>query len=149
LLHFLLRALCNALVFVATRHLFARALTAGVMHLFVGRKLEIEKPRRYPARRKLLANFVAFARGFNRQMGRTYMDALGKVNAWIGGLTEIGLMLLALAIVAALLVGSNLPFFGNVTGNIMALVKSLGDAGLVGLIALGVILWLFSSRKMA
>ena len=38
---------------------------------------------------------------------------------------------------------------GNVTGNIMALVKSLGDAGLVGLIALGVILWLFSSRKMA
>jgi hypothetical protein len=48
-----------------------------------------------------------------------------------------------------LLVGSNLPFFGNVTGNIMALVKSLGDAGLVGLIALGVILWLFSSRRMA
>jgi len=28
-------------------------------------------------------------------------------------------------------------------------VKSLGDAGLVGLIALGVILWLFSSRLMA
>ena len=48
------------------------------------------------------------------------MDALVKVKAWIGGLTEIGLMLLALAIVAALLVGSNLPFFGNVTGNIMA-----------------------------
>ena len=38
---------------------------------------------------------------------------------------------------------------GNVTGNLMALVKSLGDAGLVGLIALGVILWLFSSRRMA
>ena len=65
------------------------------------------------------------------------MDALGKVKTWIGSLTEIGLMLLALAIVAALLVGANLPFFGNVTGNIMALVKSLGDAGLVGLIALG------------
>ena len=68
-----------------------------------------------------------------------------QAGTWIGGLTEIGLMLLALAILAALLVGSNLPFFGN----IMALVKSLGDAGLVGLIALGVILWLFSSRKMA
>ena len=75
------------------------------------------------------------------------MDALGKVKAWIGSLTEIGLMLLALAIVAALLVGANLPFFGNVTGNIMALVKSLGDAGLVGLIALGVILWLFSGPE--
>ena len=51
------------------------------------------------------------------------MDALGRVKSWIGALTEIGLMLLALAIVAALLVGANLPFFGNVTANIMALVE--------------------------
>ena len=77
------------------------------------------------------------------------MDALQRVKSWIGGLTEIGLMLLALAIVAALLVGSNLPFFGNVTNNIQGLVKSLGDGGLVGLITLGVILWLFSGRKVA
>ena len=77
------------------------------------------------------------------------MDALNKVKSWIGGLADIGLMLLALAIVAELLVGSNLPFFGNVTGNIMALVESLGDGGLVGLISLGVILWLFSARRMA
>jgi hypothetical protein len=77
------------------------------------------------------------------------MDALGRVKSWIGALTEIGLMLLALAIVAALLVGASLPFFGNVTANIMALVKSLGDAGLVGLIALGIIIWLFSARRMA
>jgi hypothetical protein len=77
------------------------------------------------------------------------MDALARVKTWIGGLTDIGLMLLALAIVAALLVGSNLPFFGNVTGNIMTFVKSLGDAGLVGLISLGIILWLFSGRRVA
>ncbi|HTV38179.1 MAG TPA: hypothetical protein VMF12_17245 [Xanthobacteraceae bacterium] len=77
------------------------------------------------------------------------MDALRTVKTWIGALTEIGLMLLALAIVAALLVGASLPFFGNVTGNIMALVKGLGDGGLVGLITLGVIIWLFSERKMA
>jgi hypothetical protein len=77
------------------------------------------------------------------------MDALGKIKSWIGSLTEIGLLLLALAIVASLLVGANLPFFGNVTGNIQALVKSLGDGGLVGLITLGVILWLFSGRKVA
>jgi hypothetical protein len=77
------------------------------------------------------------------------MDALRNVKNWIGALTEIGLMLLALAIVAALLVGASLPFFGNVTGNIMALVKALGDGGLVGLITLGIIIWLFSERKMA
>ena len=131
------------------RYAQAKRATPEVMHLFVGHKLEMKKPRGYAPRREFVTKFVALAHGFNRQLGTTYMDALGKVKGWIGGLTEIGLMLLALAIVAALLVGSNLPFFGNVTGNIMALVKSLGDAGLVGLIALGVILWLFSSRKMA
>jgi hypothetical protein len=31
----------------------------------------------------------------------------------------------------------------------MAMVKDLGANGLVGLIALGLILWLFSNRKMA
>jgi len=77
------------------------------------------------------------------------MDLLQRIKEWIGSLTEIGLMLLALTIVAALLVGANLPFFGNVTGNIMGLVKSLGDGGLVGLITLGIILWLFAGRKVA
>ena len=74
---------------------------------------------------------------------------LGTVKACIGALTEIGLLLLALAIVAALLVGANLPFFGDVVTNIMVLVKSLGDAGLVGLLALAMIIWLFSGRKTA
>ena len=71
------------------------------------------------------------------------------IKKWIGALTEVGLLLLALAIVAALLVGANLPFFGDVVTNIMSLVKSLGDAGLVGLIALAIIIWLFSGRNIA
>jgi hypothetical protein len=77
------------------------------------------------------------------------MDALAMVKSWIGALTEVGLMLLALAIVCALLVGSQLPFFGSVVANIMAMVGDLGKNGLVGLIALGLILWLFSPRKLA
>jgi hypothetical protein len=77
------------------------------------------------------------------------MDALVRVKTWIGGLTEIGLMLLAFAIVATLLVGANLPFFGSVVANMIALVKDLGSNGLVGLIALGLILWLFSKRSLA
>ena len=76
------------------------------------------------------------------------MDALSRIKAWIGGLTEIGLMLLALAIVAALLVGGSLQFFGSVVGNMINLVKELGNNGLVGLIALGLILWLFSKRAL-
>ena len=77
------------------------------------------------------------------------MDAVKNIKAWIGAITDMGLMLLALAIVASLLVGANLPFFGAVVGNIVALIKDLGANGLVGLIALGVIMWLFSKRSLA
>jgi hypothetical protein len=77
------------------------------------------------------------------------MTGIQTLKSWIGALTELGLMLLALGIVAALLVGGqNLPFFGNVAGNITAFVKDLGSNGLAGLIALGVILWLFSNRNV-
>ena len=76
------------------------------------------------------------------------MDAINRLKAWIGALTDIGLMLLALAIVASLLVGGALPFFGGVVGNIVALVKDLGSNGLVGLISVGVIMWLFSKRSI-
>jgi ABC-type enterochelin transport system permease subunit len=77
------------------------------------------------------------------------MEVLGRIKAWIASLTEVGLMLLALAIVAGLLVGGSLPFFGGVVGNIITLVKNLGDAGLAGLITLGVILWLFNKRALS
>ena len=77
------------------------------------------------------------------------MDAIGRMKSWIGGLTDIGLMLLGLAIVAALLVGGTLPFFGGVVANIIGMIKELGNNGLVGLISLGVILWLLSNRHTA
>jgi len=76
------------------------------------------------------------------------MDAVSHLKSWIGGLTDIGLMLLGLAIVAALLVGEKLPFFGGVVGNIIGLVNQMGSNGLVGLITLGVILWLFAHRSV-
>ena len=77
------------------------------------------------------------------------MKGIDTVKEWVGALTELGLMLLALAIVLSLLVGSQIPFFGTVTANIMGWVKEMGSNGLVGLITLGLILWLFSNRKMA
>ena len=75
------------------------------------------------------------------------MKVIENLKAWIGAITDVGLMLLALAIVATLLVGGNLPFFGAVVSNIVALIKDLGANGLVGLIALGLIIWLFSKRS--
>jgi hypothetical protein len=41
-----------------------------------------------------------------------------------------------------------LPFFGGVVGNIVSMVKDLGSNGLVGLIAVGIIMWLFSKRSL-
>ncbi|MBV9556703.1 MAG: hypothetical protein JO254_06455 [Pseudolabrys sp.] len=77
------------------------------------------------------------------------MKGIDTLKSWVGALTELGLMLLALAIVLSLLVGSQMPFFGTVTANIMGWVKEMGSNGLVGLITLGLVLWLFSNRKMA
>jgi len=83
-------------------------------------------------------------------MGGHLMDMLSRIKQWIGALTDIGLLLLALAIVATILVGStNLPFFGGVVDNIIGVVKNLGANGLVGLISVAIIIWLFSHRSVA
>jgi ABC-type enterochelin transport system permease subunit len=77
------------------------------------------------------------------------MNGLNTLKSWIGGLTEVALMLLALGIALALLAGPQVPFLGNVVGNIVAMTKELGSNGIVGLIALGIVLWLFSKRQMS
>jgi choline-glycine betaine transporter len=70
-----------------------------------------------------------------------------QAKSWVRSLTEIGVALLSLAIVASLLVGpTNMTFLGNVVDNITNLVKSLGSAGLAGLISLGVVLWLVQNK---
>ena len=77
------------------------------------------------------------------------MKGIDTIKNWVGALTELGLMLLALAIVLSLLIGGNLPFFGAVTTNIVTWVKDLGANGLVGLMTLGIVLWLFSNRQLS
>ena len=73
-------------------------------------------------------------------------DILDTAKKWLVQITEIILLLVALAIVLQVLVGGTLPFFGDVVGNLVALIKALGDNGVVGLIAVAIILWLFSKR---
>jgi hypothetical protein len=76
------------------------------------------------------------------------MNGIQTVKGWIGAVTDLGLALLALAIVATVLVGPDkLWVFGSVVGNLVGLVNGLGDAGLAGLIAVGIILWLFAKRS--
>jgi hypothetical protein len=41
------------------------------------------------------------------------------------------------------------PFFSGVTENLMGFINSLGSNGVVGLIALFVIVWVFSKKNAA
>lgn len=78
------------------------------------------------------------------------MNFLENIKRWLGAITEIGLLLVALGIVIGILFGQNAPFIGaDIVGNLTALIASLGNNGLVGLIALAIILWLFSKRSPA
>lgn len=77
------------------------------------------------------------------------MQYLEQMKRWLGEITEIALLLIALAIVAEILFGSSVPFFGGVVDNLTKLLGSLGDNGLVGLIALGIILYLYRRRPVA
>jgi hypothetical protein len=77
----------------------------------------------------------------------TYFD---RVKGWIGQIVELGLLLVALGIVLQILFGTRVGFItGDIVGNLITLIKALGDNGLAGLIALAVILWLFARRNPA
>ena len=67
------------------------------------------------------------------------MKILGGFTTTVHELTRVVISLLALAIVVSLL-NNDVPFFGNVAGNIVNLVNELGSAGIVGLIAAVIIL---------
>lgn len=72
---------------------------------------------------------------------------LDQVRGFLRTATELGLLLVALAVVMQILFGAAVPFVGgNVVGNITDLIASLGQQGLVGLIALLVIVYLFQRR---
>jgi len=75
------------------------------------------------------------------------MRFLEEAKRWLGEITEIALLLIALGIAVEILFGNAVPFFGGVVVNLTALIKTLGDNGLVGLIALAIILFLFYRKK--
>ena len=77
------------------------------------------------------------------------MNVLNQVKRWLGEVTEIALLLIAVGIAVEILFGASVPFFGSVVANLTALLNSLGDNGLVGLIALTIILYLFNKGRIA
>ena len=75
------------------------------------------------------------------------MNYFGQIKKWIGEITEISLLLIALGVSVEILFGSQVPVFSGIVTNLTGLISTLGENGLVGLIALSVILFLFQKRK--
>jgi hypothetical protein len=77
------------------------------------------------------------------------MHYLAEVKKWLGEIMEVFLLLIALGVLVEILFGTiNIPFFEGVTANLTTLIGKLGDGGLVGLIALGIIIYLFQRGKV-
>ncbi len=75
------------------------------------------------------------------------MRFLEEIKKWLGEITEIALLLIAIGIAVEILFGNAVPFFGGIVANLTALLNTLGQNGLVGLIALSIILWLFHRKR--
>ena len=73
------------------------------------------------------------------------------MNAWISRITgylnkflEVGVLLLAVSVVAEILFGPDVPFFGSqVTNNLIALLNNLGDQGIAALIIVFAVIFVY------
>ena len=66
------------------------------------------------------------------------------IKSWLKQITEVGLLLIAAAVVLEIIFGSAVPFIGvGILDNIIAITAKLGQDGLVGIIAICFIVCLY------
>lgn len=67
---------------------------------------------------------------------------------WLKEILDLGIVVIAVAVILQLIFGAAVPFVGgDVVANVISLVNALGSQGLVGLVALGVLVWSFNKGK--
>jgi hypothetical protein len=71
------------------------------------------------------------------------MGTVNSVVDIINGITRIAMALVPLGIVLGVLFGANSELFNNVIINLINIIKLFSKESLIGLIALGVVIWLF------
>ena len=72
---------------------------------------------------------------------------ISKTKDYLNKFLEIGVLLLAVSIIAEILFGPNVPFFGStVTNNLINLLKNLGDQGIAALIVVFALMFVY--RKL-
>jgi len=73
--------------------------------------------------------------------------AFAMASSFMSAITELGVKLIAVGVVLQILFGAAVPFLGiDVVGSIVKLVTALGSQGLIGLVAIAVILWAFNKK---
>jgi len=72
-------------------------------------------------------------------------EVMDKITSVLGWLTTIMLSFVSLSILAEVIFGQDI-FGTNVVANIMEIIKTLGDGGFVGLIALIILIQLFQKK---
>ena len=69
------------------------------------------------------------------------------VNRWLRGVIDLALVVIALGVVLQILFPKALVFINaDVTGNLISLINQFSGAGLVGLIAFGIVYYLVQRR---
>ena len=76
------------------------------------------------------------------------MRNLTKIKKYIAGIIEISLLLVALGVVVEILFGDEVPFWGGIMTNLIVLLTTLGENGLIGIVALGIVLYLLHRGKV-
>ena len=76
------------------------------------------------------------------------MKMLSTAKEWLKEILDLGIVVIAVAVILQLIFGAAAPFVGgDVVANVIELVNALGSQGLVGLVALGVLVWSFNKGK--
>ena len=69
---------------------------------------------------------------------------LNSAKNFLREVVQLGLLLIAAAVVLEIIFGSAVPFIGvGILDNIIAITAKLGQDGLIGIIAIGIIVWLY------
>ena len=75
------------------------------------------------------------------------MGMLDTVKSWLRQVAEVGLLIIAAAVVLEIIFGSPVDFVGlSILDNITALTRELGEQGLIGIISIAIIIWLYLRR---
>jgi hypothetical protein len=71
-----------------------------------------------------------------------------KIHEWITEITEISLLLIAFGVVAEILFGSVVPIGSRIMTNLIGSLGTLGESGFAGLVALGIVVYIFRRAKV-